>query len=212
MIIAMKKAVALSLLCLSSFYISAQSRQSQFGEKLKLGFNLSITHSNLIADFEANQNISVKNGFAHRVGLLADYQMTNTLFLSPEIAISSASGEIYFDQLTGFRGGIYLTNVTFDFTAHVKIHDKFKDWSGYFLVGPNIRVPAVKKESHQFVAQTTTTDVAIDFGVGVNKIMKKVRLSPELRYTMGLVDINDHPDLKSLYFHNISLVFNLVGV
>ena len=81
--------------------------------------------------------------------------------------------------------------------------------SPYFFTGPCFKIPLYKKTnlSSDF---KTNPDFAIDFGIGLENKFKNFIFAPELRYSFGLLNINKNPNLQTLNFNNISLIFKFM--
>ena len=47
-----------------------------------------------------------------------------------------------------------------------------------------------------------------DFGIGFENRIRRFVFAPELRYSLGLLNISENPSLQGLHFNKISLVFN----
>ena len=98
--------------------------------------------------------------------------------------------------------------ITLEFMAHFKfIRPNQK--GPYIILGPNIQIP-ITKEIDRNGVYSTTRNIAFDVGVGFNKKFNFLNFAPELRFSTGLVDINEHPQLGESRFHNLILVLNFI--
>lgn len=77
----------------------------------------------------------------------------------------------------------------------------------YFFAGPNLKIP-ISKRPYSASEYYTNSDFAIDVGIGLENIAKYFSFAPELKYSMGLLNINQNPALQNLNFHYISLLLN----
>jgi hypothetical protein len=77
----------------------------------------------------------------------------------------------------------------------------------YLLLGPNLRLP-IGNESLTSSDFSNRSDLAIDFGVGLENRFKDFVFAPEIRYSLGLLNVNENPTFQTLKYQNISLVLN----
>jgi hypothetical protein len=80
----------------------------------------------------------------------------------------------------------------------------------YILIGPNYRV-AVKDRNAPSSVFSNRNDLAIDLGIGLEKVFTHFKIAPEIRYSRGLYNVNQNPTLKSVKYNNICVVFNFRG-
>jgi len=52
------------------------------------------------------------------------------------------------------------------------------------------------------------TDFAIDFGIGFESSVKRFVFAPEIRFSYGLLNINENPVFQTLRYNNLSLILN----
>jgi hypothetical protein len=81
----------------------------------------------------------------------------------------------------------------------------------YFFVGPKVKIPLTKQNTASTI-YSGNTDLAIDFGIGLDNVFSQFNFSPELRYSYGLLNVNKNPTFRSIYSHSFSLVFKFLGV
>ena len=77
----------------------------------------------------------------------------------------------------------------------------------YILAGPNFRLP-LKNKSKSSTEFENKPDLTLDFGIGLENRLKYFIFAPEIRYSLGLLNVNENPTFQSLNYHNISLVLN----
>lgn len=205
----MKKVVFVIGIFINSLTILSQADSSS-NSKLNYGFNLGVNHSNLIESKVLPNNASLSNGLGFRLGVLMDYRITDFMFISPKAEMSFNNSKVYLTNTDGSSSEHNVMPISIEFMTHFIFKKKNEKLSPYLYFGPNVKIPVSKKSSNS-TAFSTNTDFAIDFGIGIEKPFTYFNFSPELRYSFGLLDVNQHPSIQSLYFHNISIVLNFVG-
>lgn len=206
----MKKVTFIICLFVCSFAVLSQSEITDNEKRLKYGFNLGINYSNLLDNDMLTNNASLSNNLGFRLGILADYKISKSLSISPKVEMSFNNSKINFTNIDGSQEDYKVMPISIDFMAHFIFKKNNAKLSPYFFFGPNIKIP-VSKRTDNTTTYSTNSDFAIDFGIGIEKPFTHFNFSPELRYSFGLLNVNQHPSLQSLNFHNISLVFNFLG-
>ncbi len=196
-----------SFVCLSLVTFS-QEESSKKCERLAFGFNLGVNYSNLIGQNEIPENASMHNNAGFRLGVISEFRATNYFSIAPKAELSFNNSHITFNDGVNERYDVYPINLSF--ASHFVFKLKNEKRSPYFLLGPNVRIPVVGKlnESNSY---PTSSDFAIDFGIGLENHFSVFNFAPELRYSFGLLNVNRHPSIQSINFHNISLVFNFLS-
>lgn len=205
----MKKVIFVTGLLISSLTVFSQS-ESTVDKRMKYGFNLGINYSNLLDNEMLSSNASLSNNLGFRLGILADYKISKFLSISPKAEMSFNNGVINFNNIDGSQTEYEIMPISLDFMAHFIFKKNNSKLSPYLFFGPNFKIP-ISKKTDNTTAYSTNSDFAIDFGIGLDKSFTHFNFSPELRYSFGIMNINQHPSLQSLNFHNISLVFNFLG-
>lgn len=203
----MKKHVFLLVAVFLSLTASSQLEEPSFFRRYKPGYNISVPYSLLrVPELPANAEVVSYIGF--RAGLLLDYELNDWLWLSPEIAMSYNGGTIVFTN-SGSQSEYLVAPATAEFMIHLKFLKENKPRSPYIHVGPNLRWP-VPLRSLSAADFGTNTDLGINAAVGFRKEFAFFTFSPEIRYTIGLLDVNQNPQLKYVHHDTIALVFNLI--
>ena len=194
------KTIVLSIAALLITGIASAQYYTQ--KRFSTGFNLGMNHANAILDDNSNGGV-VQNGIGFRLGLISDFAYTKRFSIQPK-------AEISFNKIK-FRDESQELNVSpvnIEFSSHFKIRVKPCPSSVYFLFGPNVRIPI---GSEATTTLPTRKDVALDLGIGYDLGFGNIRISPELRYSIGLLNITRATNVRDLKFHNISLLLNFSG-
>jgi len=199
----MKKVNLGVVLLFSSLITLAQLENDSNEKRIKLGFNVGLNRSDLREAETLPADAAISNNLGFRLGFLANYTISSVLSLSPKAEISFNDSKVSF----GDTQEVYEVPANLELMTHLIFKNENMKLSPYFFFGPNIKIPVSDNSANY----STNTDFAIDFGFGIEKAFRKLNFSPEARYSYGLLDINQHPLIRSLNFHNVALVFNFVG-
>lgn len=202
----MKKVGFVISLIACSMHLYAQTENTPGEKRMKYGFNLGINYSNIIPRSAFPSTISKSTNPGFQLGILADYKLSRLFSISPKTELSFNNSKLNLINTDGSQTTYKVMPLSLDFMAHFIFKDYKKKMNPYFLFGPNVKLPISKK-----AAYATNTDFAIDFGIGLDKAFKSFHFSPEIRYSIGLLNVYLHPAIEPIHFHKISLVFNFLG-
>ena len=206
----MKKVVFVSILLISFFNAFSQVDNKVDIKRMKYGFNLGLNYPNLLDDNKLPDNASISNNIGFRLGIIADYKISEILSFSPKAELSLNSSKVIFSNSDDSQTEYDIMPISMEFMAFAVFKNNNKKYNLYFFIGPDIKIPISEKPASS-TTFSTNSDIAIDFGIGIDKAFTYFNFAPELRYSFGLRNINENPALQSLYFHNISLLFNFIG-
>ncbi|OFX59365.1 MAG: hypothetical protein A2046_01325 [Bacteroidetes bacterium GWA2_30_7] len=201
----MKKVVFIASMLFVSVIVYSQTENINSDLKIRFGFNLGINYSNLLAKETLPENVIISNGFGFRLGLLMDYKISKHFILSPKIEISFNKSNVDFVNNINLKKSYKIFPSSLDFMAHLYYITGKGKVKPYFLIGPDFKLP-IERSINSSSIYKTNSDLAIDFGIGFEKQALYYIFAPELRYSFGLLNVNQNPDLKTLYFHNITLI------
>ena len=193
-------AVILSMVVVPSFAQIGKDSKEKFAT---FGFNGGINRSNLsFASTQADGDL-ITNGLGYRMGVISNFQFTHRFSIAPKAELSFNSSAL------SSNGSDLVSPTNLEVIAHLKFKLRKGSLSPYFIIGPNFRVPVTGVNKDDLIP--TKENVALDVGVGLDVPFFKYRISPELRYSYGLMNINRNSSVSDLKYHNISLVLNLSG-
>ncbi len=199
----MKRVVFAVAMFLIAFAGYSQTEDADLDKKLRFGFFLGENCSNLQTIDELPVNTKISNGLGFSLGVLMDYSISDNLIFSHKAGLSFNHSKVISEEQSDYK----VLPISLDIMTHMVYRFGEKSFRPYLLFGPNFKYPLSEKpkSSTEF---SSSPDLAIDFGIGVEKHLKYFVISPELRYSLGLLDINENPTIKSLNFHNVTLAFN----
>jgi len=205
----MKNLFFLVPMLLLSFFVYSQSQSDKDDKNLKFGFNLGVNYSNLQSKETLPVNAKIDNGLGFSVGIIMDYKFNDHFSFSPKSEIAFNNSNVEFEQSDNSIHKYEIFPASLNLMTHFVYKIGKCKTVPYILVGPNVKIPISKKPDSSLEFYTKS-DFAIDFGIGISKKAKYFTWSPELRYSWGFSDVNLNPALKSLNFHNISLIVNFI--
>jgi len=200
----MKKVVLVPILILSLFSSYSQNKANN---KLEYGFSIGVNYSNLFKESNLPPQLDISNGLGFTLGVLVDYKILDFLSVSPKANLTFNGGSLSQQLLTNIEKVYEIMPVCLDFKLDFVLKKTKGKINPYFLVGPNFRL-AIFEDITDPTVFPTGNDLAIDFGIGLDKTFSKFKLAPELRYSFGLLNVVRNPIIQGINLHTISLVFN----
>ncbi len=182
--------------------VSSEARASK-GKFLTFGFDLGINRSDLkFGDVQSNGD-QITNGMGYRLGIISNLQFTKKFSFAPKAELSFNA-----TRLDKSNTSYNVNGVNLEFIGHFKYNLFKSGFTPYLLTGPNFRVP-LNNQEEEFVP--TKEDIALDFGIGLDIPLRNFKVSPELRYSYGLMNITESESYSDLKYNNISLVLVFTG-
>lgn len=201
-----KRAVFIILFLIVEQATFAQTVMVKGTPKLTAGFNLGINRTSL--QYESNNTVSEEEKVGYRLGILAEYMISDRLFVSPKGELSFYNNSLIVNEDKNSEYEIMPASL--EFMAHMGYKFGQSNLKPYLFIGPNFKLP-LEVEEDQTNQFKTNSDLAIDFGIGLERDFIHFFFSPELRYSYGLMDVNKNPAFQNIYIHNIALVINFKG-
>lgn len=203
----MKQLVLLAAITFYSIVVFAQSESNNIDQKIRFGFNLGTNYSFLNSKKTLPGNSKIYSGMGAKIGIIMDYSMSKNFIFSPktEVAINKSGIETTSNDYSVSTYKIF--PLSLDIMTHFVYKTGVGKVSPYFLAGPDLRLP-LKNKSQSSNVFVNKPDFAIDFGIGLENKLKYFIFAPELRYSLGLLNVNENPAFQTLNYHNISLVLN----
>tara|TARA_B100000965_G_C19556914_1_gene742703 strand:+ start:190 stop:762 length:573 start_codon:yes stop_codon:yes gene_type:complete len=185
----------------------SQSNTSEEISKIKLGFYLGLNYSNLTEDEKLPVNTSISNNLGFSLGVLADFRVSKMFSISPKGSVSFYGSKINSIDQNNSNIESEVIPASIDFRTHFVFKKDNEKLSPYFLIGPSINIDNSNKETYPMHLRANN-NLAIDFGIGVEKPFTHFSIIPEFRYSYGLNNISTDDSIPSLRFHYFSLVLN----
>lgn len=206
----MKKIFVTIPLTFCAFILFSQSENSNTDKKVHFGFNVGANYSLLHSKQALPSNTEIYNGIGLKLGLLMDYAISSKFIFSPKTEMSFNKSRVETTYLDNTMWTYKVFPISLDIMTHFVYKLSENKTVPYLLFGPNLRLP-IKNTFDSNDSNTefrNVADFALDFGIGLENRFEHFIFAPELRYSLGLFNINQKPHLQSLYYHNVSLVLN----
>ncbi len=201
----MKKYLCIAALMISSSISVAQS-DAVPSKRLHFGFLAGLDYNSLQTPRNLPDTVFVSNNLGMRLGLAANYRISDLLALSPQAEFSFSNARISRMETTSFTTWKVFP-VSLDLRVNATFTDRSRKLEPYFLVGPAVKVPLSAHVNLQSnLNYNSAASVAFDMGIGVNKSFTQFHLQPELRYSIGLNNLSKTPGVSRMYFHTLSLL------
>ena len=202
----MKKTITLALLAMSISLANAQESKGRLERNkdfITFGFDVGINKSRL-AFSNATGSYSTP-GSGYRLGFVTNFRLGDQFSIVPKAELSFNGARVSDSQ-----GDYKVSLSTMELIAHLKYKTKARNLSSYVVAGPNLRVPLLTRT--QDGSFFTQENLAIDFGVGIDLPIFKYRISPEIRYSLGLKEMRSGSSLGNLSYNNFAFVVVFSGL
>lgn len=203
----MKKLILTATVAFCTFIVFAQSENTAIDSKVRFGFNLGTNYSLLQSKETLSGNSEIYNGIGAKIGLFMDYSISKNLLFSPKTELAFNKSGIETTNNDNSLSTYKVFPISLDIMTHFVYKIGYGKGIPYLLAGPNFRLPLKNKpkSSSEF---KNKPDFAIDFGIGLENKLKCFIFAPEIRYSLGLLNVNQNPTFQTLKYHNVSLVLN----
>ena len=203
----MVKLILTATVAFCTFVCFAQSEGKTIDNKLRYGFNLGTNYSFLHSKEALPNNSEIYNSVGVKIGVFMDYSIAKNLIFSPKTELAFNESGIETTNNDNSISDYQVLPISLDIMAHLVYKIGDGKTIPYLLAGPNFRLP-LNNKSRSSADFHNQSDIAIDFGIGLENRLKCFIFAPEIRYSLGLLNINENPGFQTLNYHNISLVLN----
>jgi len=190
----MKRVIFTFISFCCSLFAFSQSDNINPENRLKFGFSVIANSSHVYEGNPLSTSTAVYSTNGIALGIIADYRIAKHFSFSPKAELSYNRSELF---------EVAVMPVSLEFMGHAVFDLKYKQFNPYLLIGPNVKIPVFNENR-----LATHSDIAIDFGIGLNKVFSNFNFAPELRYSYGLLNISEVSDFPDVRLHKISLAFN----
>lgn len=203
----MKKHILTVVLACCAFVVFSQSEKQKVEDKFRFGFNLGTNYSLLLSAETLPKNSEIYGGFGAKLGVFMEYSLAKHFLFSPKAEFAFNKSGIETTNSDQSKSTYSVFPLSIDFMTHFLYKFGDKKTAPYLLLGPNFRL-TLDQNARSSSAFKKNPDLAIDFGIGLENKFKQFIFAPELRYSLGLLNINNNPTFQTLKYHNVSLVLN----
>lgn len=189
--------------------LAAQNAATSEKTKIKTGISLGLNYSNIIVEEVDNLVLHSEDALGFRLGIQSEIPLKGLFYFWPKAELSFNGGKINIG--TDAEQTYKIMPINVEVAAHFSAKMKKSGFQPYCYAGPGYKIPIAKIEDSSTTFYSTKNDLAIDFGIGMDRSLSRFDIAPELRYSFGLLDVNSNPLLKSVNHHNISLIIHFKG-
>ena len=195
-----------------AFTLSAFAQTETSVAKLHFGFNLGFNYSNLQATKSnlSAAEVRTENNLGIRMGIITEYEMGKHFSFSQKTEMAFNDGKVSLHKSGDEYETYNIVPVTIELPTHFQYKFKAEKSSPYVLFGVCYKLAFID-EKNPPLEMTKTTDVALDLGIGFNRIFPSFNFAPELRYSYGLMNLSSVDAISNLKMHSVSLLFNFKG-
>jgi len=186
--------------------ITGFSQTDETGRRINFGFNLGANYTIVHSQESLPNEAEISNGLGFNLGILMDYKVSKKFIFSPKVELSFNNGSINSKNSDGSFNSYNVLPVSVNVMTHF-VYKLGNSGSFYFLAGPNFKLP-VFNNSESTTDYGSNYDLAIDFGIGLEGALAYFIVAPELKYSFGLLDVNQNPMYRNINMHTISIVFS----
>lgn len=189
------------------FGVFSQTENKNIDSKLRFGFNLGTNYSFLQSKESLPSNAELYTSIGAKLGVFMDYSISKNFLFSPKTELTFNNSGVKTTNNDNSISSYKVFPISIDIMTHFVYKIGESKTVPYLLLGPNLRLP-LEKISKSSSGLKNKPDLAIDFGIGLENRLKYLIFAPEIRYSLGLLDVNENPAFQTLKHHNISLVLN----
>ncbi len=198
----MKKYFLIIVLLGVSYSIFSQTNIPESPKKFKIGFSLGTNYSLLKNKGVMPVSHTIDNGFGMQFGIFMDYQPKSFLIISPKIELGLNHANIITNlDLNQINYQVYQNSI--DMMLHVQYQFGKGKYVPYIFAGPHLKMP-LYVAGYTNTQYVTAPNFAIDFGFGVECKFKYFTIAPELRYSLGLSNVNQNPYYTNFKYNQVS--------
>jgi hypothetical protein len=149
------------------------------------------------------EKVTSTNGSGFRLGVLMDMPV------SRHFTMNASSDLVFYDNKmrvfkTDNTNKEYELPPTVEFSVHLTYKLVESRIRPFLSFGPSYKMPIVS--SSMPVSQLSKSTLALDLGIGVERVFPKFIISPELRYSYGLTNISSTTGMLETKLNTIAFI------
>lgn len=204
----MKK--ALIILLLATIALSIQAQNECTPKKLKAGFEMGVNYSILQAEGGLASPYYIDNSAGFQFALNLEWKLLKFLSLQPALGVSINNSRVTneYNYWYNTQSSYEVFPVALEGALKARYYPVQGSNKPYITAGLLYMHPL--EESYSSSQFSNASTFAIDFGIGLeNSFFGRINISPEIRYTLGLSNVNLNPALKKLSYNRIAVVIGI---
>lgn len=207
-VLPMKKALIIISLAFLASSISAQDECTP--KKLEAGFDVGVNYSILQAGEQLPSPYFIDNSAGFQFALNLEWNLLKSLSLQPALGVSINNSRVTneYNYLYSNPSSYNIFPVALESALKARYYP-FQGTNKPFITAGLLYMHPLE-ESYSSSQFTNSGTFAIDFGIGIeNSFFGKLNFSPEIRYTLGLSNVNKNPALKDLSYNRIAVIIGI---
>lgn len=208
----MKKALIIISFALLASSISAQDECTP--KKLEAGFDVGVNYSILQAEKGLPSPYFIDNSAGFQFALNLEWNLLKSLSLQPALGVSINNSRVpnEYNYWHSYPPGNQASYSIFPVALESALKARYYPFQGtnkpFITAGLLYMHPL--EETYSSSQYTNSGTFAIDFGIGIeNSFFGKLNFSPEIRYSLGLSNVNKNPAFKDLSYNRIAVIIGI---
>lgn len=143
------------------------------------------------------------------LGIRMDRNLCGNFVLNPKVELAFNNSRISMLQPNEGKLTYEVYPVILQSALHIAYRLNKDNLSSYLLLGPHYKIPVVSREEKGLLL-SRSGDIGIDIGFGLDKAFTHFHFAPEIRYSMGLLNIGNDSHVQNIRFNSVALIFNFM--
>ncbi|MGM0647203.1 MAG: outer membrane beta-barrel protein [Bacteroidota bacterium] len=181
--------------------------QTENKKSLNPGFEIGVNYSLLQAEKELPSNYVIDNSAGFQFALNLEWKLLEALSIQPSLGLSMNKSLV---TTTGFN--LHYNTSYYDvFPVALEgglrtLYYPFQTNKKPFISAGLLYMQPLEK-LYSSTSYGYGKNFALDIGFGIQNSFGKLNLSPEIRYTLGLSNVNRNPAFSDLSYNRIAVIF-----
>jgi hypothetical protein len=206
----MKKIIFFAVIAFCAVVIFAQSENKETNNRLRLGFGLGVNYSFLQSKYPLPTNAEYFDGVGMKIGVLCDYSITERVSYSAKTEVAFNECGVKMINLANEFSEYRVFPVSIEVGNYILYRFGSKKLHPYLIAGPTFRYP-LHTQPLTSTDFSNKFDVAFDFGIGLSNTLNDFVFAPEIKFSLGLFNVNKHPAFQTLKYNSVSLVLHFMS-
>lgn len=204
----MKKALMIILISFMASSIYGQNTCSP--KKLEAGFEVGVNYSFLQAKEGLASPYYIDNSAGFQFALNLEWNLLKFLSLQPALGVSINNSRVTneYNYWYNTQSSYKVFPVALESALKARYYPVQGSSKPYITAGLLYMHPL--EESYSSSQFSNASTFAIDFGIGLeNSFFGKLSFAPEIRYTLGLSNVNLNPSFKDISYNRIAVIIGI---
>lgn len=177
-------------------------------KRIEFGFNFGVNRT--LTKLEGLVETAViQNKTGVRAGIFAVFNYNEIISFLPKLEVSVNNYKIAFNDTSETIEDYFPMPLSFNLAFHTKFKSPNGKLKPFFTFGPSLKLPLHSKDANGNRPIKYIPNLTLDASIGLEKLFKNFALSPEIRYSHGLINININENIDDIKLHTLSLIINI---